>query len=127
MVIYDEQKDDDSILENNQYRWEISYLSKHLSYVKTELPSSFSCKIDILWVVPFLQNRGHTYLKRLTVVQLVFVPSTSGNRFTKLPAPVKYRTNDPLQVKPSQRVVPLHSSLQYGGNLWHQLAAHGDL
>jgi hypothetical protein len=26
--------------------------------MKTELPSSFSCKIDILRVVPFLQNRG---------------------------------------------------------------------
>jgi hypothetical protein len=27
---------------------------------KTELPSWFSCKIDIFWVVPFLQNGGST-------------------------------------------------------------------
>jgi len=26
---------------------------------KTESPFSFSCKIDILQVVPFLQNRGY--------------------------------------------------------------------
>jgi len=36
----------------------LPYLSKHLSYVKSS-HLCFSCKNDILWVVPFLQNRGY--------------------------------------------------------------------
>ena len=39
--------------------WQLpsSKISKHLSHTKMEPPSCFSCKIYILWVVPFLQNR----------------------------------------------------------------------
>ena len=46
-----------AIVKNIWGRQGISYLSKHLSHVKMEPPSCFSCKIYILWVVPFLQNR----------------------------------------------------------------------
>ena len=31
---------------------------------KTEPPSCVSCKSDILWVVPFLQNRGDTLQRK---------------------------------------------------------------
>ena len=45
---------------NNQDMWEISYLSKHLS------PCFFSCKIYILWIIFFLQNRDDLFLECLT-------------------------------------------------------------
>jgi hypothetical protein len=57
MVRYDVQKDDKSVFKNNHDVWGVSYLWKRVICQK-EPPSSFSCKIDILRVDPFLQNKG---------------------------------------------------------------------
>jgi hypothetical protein len=38
--------------------WGIYYLSKRLSYVKRSYLLASLEKVDILWVVSFLQNRG---------------------------------------------------------------------
>jgi hypothetical protein len=59
---------------------------------KTETPSCFSCKIDILWFVPFLQNRGdvsalsdcHTMNKALNV-NLRSSTNTLSTRFWNAP------------------------------------------
>ena len=58
IVHCDMLKDDNSIFKNNQDRWGDILLLKAFDIRKTEPPSCFSCKIDILWTVSFLQNRG---------------------------------------------------------------------
>jgi len=57
MVLCDVKNMTAAIIKNIWGRSGISYLSKHLSHVKMEPHSCFSCKIYILWVVPVLQNR----------------------------------------------------------------------
>jgi hypothetical protein len=53
------KKDDKFVLKDNKIGGE--YLSvKAVVICKTDPPSLFSCKTNILWVVPFLQNRGDT-------------------------------------------------------------------
>jgi hypothetical protein len=50
---------DNSIFKDNQDRWGYILPLKALVICKTQPVSCSSCKIDILWVVPFLQNRSH--------------------------------------------------------------------
>jgi hypothetical protein len=56
------QKDDNSTFKNNEDRWGIMPLIKVFVKCKTEPPSCFCCKTDILLVFSFLQNRGNIYL-----------------------------------------------------------------
>jgi len=68
-------KDDNSIFKNNQDRWGDILPLKAFDIRKTEPPSCFSCKIDILWIVPFLQNRGdfiHSFVTmRLSALPMI--------------------------------------------------------
>jgi hypothetical protein len=54
-------KDDNAIFKNNWYRWEISYLSKHLSYVKQNHILASPVKFIFCGLSPFLQNRDHLF------------------------------------------------------------------
>jgi hypothetical protein len=73
MVPYDMQRDDNSIFKNNQDRQEDTLPLKECVICKMQPPSYLSCKTDILWVVPFLQNRGNTTL----VQQMYFLHAMS--------------------------------------------------
>jgi hypothetical protein len=58
IVHCDMLKDDNSIFKNNQDIWGDIVPLMAFDICKTEPPSCFSCKIYILWIVSFLQNRG---------------------------------------------------------------------
>jgi hypothetical protein len=56
------KKSTNSIFQNNEDTWDISYLAEHEVVCKTE-SSCFSRKPDVLCVVSFSQNMGVTYHK----------------------------------------------------------------
>jgi hypothetical protein len=67
MVLCDMYKDDNSIFKNNQDRWGLSYLSKHLSYVKESHLLDSAVKLIFFWVVPFLQNILTKYIYKMYI------------------------------------------------------------
>ena len=56
------KKNDNSIFQNNQDAWDITYLAEHEVVRKTE-SSRFSLKTDVFCVVSFSQNGGVVYHK----------------------------------------------------------------